>query len=70
MKFLEWINHLLPNCQRALELAARGAERPLQWRERLAWRYNRRLCPFCSCQSVKLDYLEAKMQRREASPRS
>lgn len=55
----------LPNCSKALALAEAGCERELTLREKVALKYNGRLCPFCACATGKFESVMARM--REAA---
>lgn len=56
-----WIT--LPNCKDALELVETGIRRELSLREKLALRYHKRLCLYCSCNRDKFDELYEEMKQ-------
>ena len=66
-RLLESLCEQLPNCTKALALAETGCERDLTLRERIALRYNSRLCPFCACATGKFESAMNRMQEAEAS---
>ena len=52
---------VLPNCDKAMQLAEAGIEKPLGLGERIALAYHGQLCPFCSCARGKFDASLARM---------
>ena len=59
------LGKMMPTCYRALDLVEKGAQRSLSIKERLALKYNSRLCMHCSCAEDRFKSAMEKMKEAQ-----